>query len=628
MGKTPKQYEQEIEELRVRLQEAEETLEAIRTGAVDAIVVSQGQQEQVFTLQGAESAYRIILERLSEGAATLADDGTIVYCNARFAEILAKPLDQMIGTRIEQYVLPADLASFAGMLRRTVQEDFRGEVQFQDSDGTAIPMYLSLAPLADSPTASVCMVATDLRERKRTEEILASEQFIRRLFDSTPIGVAVVGRDLRYILANPAHQAITGDPDAPLAGRSIAEVFPPAVAQIVGPFVQRVLDRGEPLEVQDYEAPLRGRTWWNVSGIPLRSAHGDAEAVLVLTQEVTERKLAEDALRESESKFRSLFENSLDAVFLTIPDGGIRAANPAACAMFGMSEEEICRVGREGLTDPDDPRHATAMEERKRTHRISNAELCYVRKNGEKFVAEVNSVVLPGDPPRSFVTLRDITDRKLAEEQLMEWSRTLEQRVAERTAEVEQRVAQLRAMTTELTLAEHRERQRIAKVLHDHLQQLLVGARFHVSSAQSQIVDPQVRQLLDQVNTLLDDSVQSSRSLTAELFPPALREGTFAEALRWLIQWMRDNPDFPQEGRVRKIVVPDILQQVDMRYVLIGTACQVPERVRRSRLHSAWFGADPYACARRRGIALPGRCLPRGCNAYQADPSLRSRTLH
>ena len=107
MDKTPDQYQQENEDLRARLQEAEETLEAIRSGAVDAIVVSQGEQEQIFTLQGAESAYRIILEKLSEGAATLAADGMIVYCNARFAEILGKSLDQVLGTGIEQYVLPA-----------------------------------------------------------------------------------------------------------------------------------------------------------------------------------------------------------------------------------------------------------------------------------------------------------------------------------------------------------------------------------------------------------------------------------------------------------------------------------------------------------------------------------------
>ena len=67
--------------------------------------------------------------------------------------------------------------------------------------------------------------------------------------------------------------------------------------------------------------------------------------------------------------------------------------------MFGMTEEELRRVGCAGVTDHDDPRHAIALEQRRRTGRVINVELNYVRKNGERFPAEVTSVILPGDPP-------------------------------------------------------------------------------------------------------------------------------------------------------------------------------------------------------------------------------------
>ncbi len=126
---------------------------------------------------------------------------------------------------------------------------------------------------------------------------------------------------------------------------------------------------------------------------------------------ITEQEPAAEALRESEKRFRALFDSSPDAVLFTIPDGQVLAANPAACAMFGMSEEEICRVGRQGLSDPDDSRFPALLLERRRTGRITKAELSFVRKNGEQFPAEVDSVVLPGDPPRSFVIMRDITRR-------------------------------------------------------------------------------------------------------------------------------------------------------------------------------------------------------------------------
>ena len=125
----------------------------------------------------------------------------------------------------------------------------------------------------------------------------------------------------------------------------------------------------------------------------------------------------EASLRESEDRFRSLFERSPDAVFLTTPDTGqVHNANPAACAMFGMTVQELCGLGR-GIIDPQDSRLAPALEERNRTGQ-ARAELTCVRKNGQRFAAEVTSVIVPGNRSRSFVIVRDITDRKRAEEAL------------------------------------------------------------------------------------------------------------------------------------------------------------------------------------------------------------------
>lgn len=152
-----------------------------------------------------------------------------------------------------------------------------------------------------------------------------------------------------------------------------------------------------------------------------REATLDGQAMQVsVIRDITERKQAEKTLRESEQQFRSLFEYATDAVFLTIPDGRVRAANPAACTMFGMSEQEICRAGRQGLVDPGDPHLATAIEERRCTGHVSALEMRFVRKNGERFIAECSSVILPGEDLKSFVILRDITSRKQSEAALQE----------------------------------------------------------------------------------------------------------------------------------------------------------------------------------------------------------------
>ncbi len=153
----------------------------------------------------------------------------------------------------------------------------------------------------------------------------------------------------------------------------------------------------------------RGRAYYDGAGQPIR--------MLGIASDVTERKRSDQALRESEAKFRSLFDNSLDAVFLTLPDGTINAANAAACTMFGMTEAEICKAGRAGVVDPDDHRLAAVLEERARNRKFV-AELSFIRKDGTRFDGEVSSVIVDGQPVRSFVVIRDITKRKEAEEEL------------------------------------------------------------------------------------------------------------------------------------------------------------------------------------------------------------------
>jgi len=106
----------EIEELRIRLKEAEETLSAIRSGEVDAIVVSGLQGEQVFTLTGAERAYRVLIETMNEGAVSLNQKGMIIYCNRRFSEMINTPLEKVIGSPMRQFVRTSDLSVFDSLL--------------------------------------------------------------------------------------------------------------------------------------------------------------------------------------------------------------------------------------------------------------------------------------------------------------------------------------------------------------------------------------------------------------------------------------------------------------------------------------------------------------------------------
>jgi PAS domain S-box-containing protein len=139
----------------------------------------------------------------------------------------------------------------------------------------------------------------------------------------------------------------------------------------------------------------------------------------LLRRELTLRKRTEEELRESEERYRLLFETSIDALLLTAPDGSIYAANPAACHMFGWTEAEIKTIGRSGVVDTSDPRLATALEERARKGNF-RGELTFIRRDGTNFPGEFSTAVFTdkhGNDKTSMV-IRDITERVRSEERL------------------------------------------------------------------------------------------------------------------------------------------------------------------------------------------------------------------
>ncbi len=181
-SKTEHQLIFENEALRARLDEAEETLRAIRSGEVDALVVSGMGGEQVFTLKGADHSYRTLIEGMSEGALTLTAEGMILYANRRFAEMLKTPLEKVIGAIIYTWIAPDSQWILQSLLRKGVDEKRSEQLDLVASDGTRVPVYVSVSnlPINGMPDA-FCLVATDLTEQKRNEAIAASEKMAKEL---------------------------------------------------------------------------------------------------------------------------------------------------------------------------------------------------------------------------------------------------------------------------------------------------------------------------------------------------------------------------------------------------------------------------------------------------------------
>jgi PAS domain S-box-containing protein len=163
----------DLEHLRNRLRAAEDTLRALQTGEVDALVATRGGAEHVITLQGADLPYRILLDQMFAGALTLTPDGVIVYCNQRFADIVRTPLARVIGSTLHGFVLPAERPALEVLLARASSERVRGDLAGQAGDGT-VPIAVTFAPLrldGSADVKGVVGVVIDATERKRQEEL-------------------------------------------------------------------------------------------------------------------------------------------------------------------------------------------------------------------------------------------------------------------------------------------------------------------------------------------------------------------------------------------------------------------------------------------------------------------------
>jgi len=286
----------ENEYLRLRLEEAEETLRAIGSGEVDAFVVSGADGEQVFTLKGAERPYRVLVETMNEGAATLATDGTILYCNKRLAAMLQAPPELLIGTQLGSYVSPPDRSSFAARLEKCAQECNSDEIDLVSGAGNCVPVLMSSCTLDLANERVISLVVTDLTQQKRNEETMAAERLARSIIEQA--GEAIIVCDDAGVIIRASRLAYELCGSNPLL-KPFDELYPLRVAESGCPFSVMAPMRGDVFDCVEVEFTRSDERIYHLllNASPLKYnpnlIHG---CVLTLT-DFTERKQAEAALK-------------------------------------------------------------------------------------------------------------------------------------------------------------------------------------------------------------------------------------------------------------------------------------------------------------------------------------------
>ncbi|MCX6925676.1 MAG: PAS domain S-box protein [Verrucomicrobia bacterium] len=358
-SKTPAELLQENAELRARLVEAEETLRAIRAGEVDALVMG----EEVYTLKGAETPYRLLIESMNEGAATLAPDGTILYCNSRFAEMVATPAEQAIGSSLWQCVVPAQQPIAHALVATAQRAGARAELTFSAPTGPGLPVLLSLRPI-HRDSESIGVVVADLTERKAHEQKLLQlnqklDDTVRQrtaelqaIFDTAPIGLAITDDPQGlHIRGNPANEQMLGlgrGEELSLAAPQQARYRPLqdgrelSVEQLP---MQRAI-RGETVTGQVIEIlrPDGQTVTLYSSAAPLRDEQGRPCGAVGAFMDITRLKQSEVALSRSQKKFSELVERAPFGIYLV--DSQFRIAHMNTASQTGAFRNVRPVIGR------------------------------------------------------------------------------------------------------------------------------------------------------------------------------------------------------------------------------------------------------------------------------------------
>jgi len=243
----------EIEELRARLEEAEQTLGAIRSGDVDALVVAGPQGDLVFSLTGAERTYRLIVETMNEAALTVDLKGNILFCNKRFSALVKRPMSEAIGQKVTAFVAPAQKSPLQKFLTDAKAGPVHRSLTLRAADGVAVSVQLAASPLVEGAITSICLVMSDLTELEaQADSIRVMHEYQQALEERT------------------------------------AE-----------------LQASNALLSQSRLAAL------NVAEDAILARRQAEEAIAELQREAKERKRAEDSLRESDLRYRALFNNGL-----------------------------------------------------------------------------------------------------------------------------------------------------------------------------------------------------------------------------------------------------------------------------------------------------------------------------
>jgi PAS domain S-box-containing protein len=472
-----------------------------------------------------DDLFKACFEHASIGFSITDLEDRLLTVNPAYCAITGYTEAELRSADLKTLIHPDDLAVHEQKLQAVKSEEipaFTTEERYIRHDGSLVWVENSICVIRDEkgrPTHLV-KLTNDISERKEAERALrGSEEQYRDLVENSRELICTHDLSGKLLSVNRAAAELFGyEPSALVHQKNIRDLLVPEVRAQFDDYMKRICREGATsgtMLVQTSSGERRMLEYYN----SLRTEGVDTPIVRGIARDITEARRAQKALRESEERYRELFENSKDAIYVHDMSGQYTSVNRAAEQLSGYTRQELIGRHFSSLVSPEYARHVREQLCRKlQASGETTYEVELITKQGERIPVEVSSrlIIENGLPIGVQGCLHDISERKKAHEA----SRTYSRRLLE---------------------AQEAERRRISLELHDQVGQILTAVKMNLHSLRKAYNSPEILTSIEENLNVIDEAVDQVRDLSVDLRPLLLDDFGLVVAVRWYLDRQAKN---------------------------------------------------------------------------------------